>query len=69
MSTATAVSPREAKGMWENGKPVVFLDARNPQAWASSTEKLPGAIRVPADELESHLDEIPHNATLIAYCT
>jgi rhodanese-related sulfurtransferase len=69
MSTVIAISAREAKGMWERRQPVVFLDARNDQAWAASSEKLPGALRVPADTVEEHLAEIPRHATIIAYCT
>jgi rhodanese-related sulfurtransferase len=69
MATATAIPPSEAKGIWENGKLVIFLDARNPEAWAGSREKLPGALRVPVGEVEQHLKEIPLDATVIAYCT
>jgi rhodanese-related sulfurtransferase len=36
---------------------------------AKSESKLPGALRVPADELEVHLDEIPRDRTVITYCT
>jgi len=53
----------------QNEGEIVFLDARNPQAWAESEEKLPGAIRVPADALNEHIQEIPRGRTLVAYCT
>lgn len=53
----------------ERGERVVFLDSRNPQAWGSAATKLPGAIRVPADEVDAHLDEIPRDGTVVAYCT
>lgn len=53
----------------QRAKEAVFIDARNPQAWESSSKKLPGAIRVPANALESHLEELPKNKLLIPYCT
>lgn len=53
----------------ENGEDFVFLDTRNPQAWAQSRVKLPEAIRVPLDQLEEHLSEIPKNTPVVAYCT
>ena len=51
------------------GEPFAFVDTRNPTAWAESDQKLPGAIRVPADELEQHISEIPHDRAVITYCT
>ncbi len=51
------------------GKSPLFLDARNPQAWEASNLKLPGALRVPANEVEQHLHEIPQGRTIVPYCT
>jgi hypothetical protein len=68
-TTATSVSPLEAKTLWESGQPVLFIDARNAEAWANSGEKLPKAIRVRPEDLDEHLHEIPKNAVIIAYCT
>ena len=66
---ATRVTLDEVRERMDRGEPLVFLDTRNPQAWGESDTKLPGAIRVPADELEQHLDEIPRDRTVITYCT
>ncbi len=51
------------------GEDLVFLDTRNPHAWAQSDVTLPDAIRVPADEVDKHLAEIPKGKPLVAYCT
>ena len=66
---ATRVTVDEVKERMERGEPLAFIDTRNPQAWGESDIKLPGAIRVPADEAEQHLDEIPRDRTVITYCT
>ncbi|MFS8087313.1 MAG: rhodanese-like domain-containing protein [Acidobacteriota bacterium] len=66
---ATRVTVDEVKERLDRGEPFAFLDTRNPKAWGESDQKLPHAIRVPADELEQHLDEIPHDRTVITYCT
>jgi rhodanese-related sulfurtransferase len=63
------ISPQEANARLLAGESIVFIDARNPKAWAESDRKLPGAIRVPADDVESHLHKIDRNATIITYCT
>ena len=63
------ISTKEAHRVYSSGKPVVFVDSRNPKAWATSDVKLPKAIRVPADDVESHINEIDRHATVITYCT
>ena len=67
--SASPISADQAKEMLDRGDPIVFVDARNPVAWGSSKEKLPGAVRVPIDEVDAHLCEIPSDATAITYCT
>ena len=63
------ISPEEANARALSGQRIVFLDSRNPAAWAESDRKIPGAIRVPADSVEEHIPEIDKDATVIAYCT
>ena len=53
----------------ERGEPLAFIDSRNPIAWGSSKVKLPGAHRIPIDEVERHLLELPRDKRLIVYCT
>ena len=66
---ATRVTVDEVKARMDRGESFTFVDTRNPQAWGEATTKLPGAIRVLADEVEQHLDEIPRDRTVITYCT
>jgi rhodanese-related sulfurtransferase len=65
----TPVTAMEAKQMLDRGERVAFVDARNPVAWGESKYKLPGAIRMPVDEVDQHLAELPPNGTVITYCT
>ena len=66
---ATRITVDEVSERMNRGEPFAFVDTRNPQAWGQSDQKLPNAIRVPADEIGQHLDEIPHDRTVITYCT
>jgi rhodanese-related sulfurtransferase len=66
---ATRVTVDEVKERMDRGEPFVFVDTRNPTAWEEAVTKLPGAIRVPADEVEQHLEEIPRDRAVITYCT
>jgi rhodanese-related sulfurtransferase len=65
----TRVTVDEVKERMDRGETFTFVDTRNPQAWGEAQTKLPHAIRIPADEVEQHLDEIPHDRTVITYCT
>jgi rhodanese-related sulfurtransferase len=66
---ATKISAHEVKAQMDRGDPMVFIDARSPQAWEASNAKLPGAIRVPVDAVDRHLRDIPHDRPIITYCT
>ncbi len=66
---ATRVTVDEVKERMDRGEQFAFVDSRNPKAWSESDQKLPDAFRVPADELDQHLDEIPRDRTVITYCT
>ena len=63
------ISASEAKHMLDSGAHVIFVDARNPTAWAQASNKLPDAIRIPADEVNQHLRELPSDGTVVTYCT
>jgi rhodanese-related sulfurtransferase len=53
----------------DRGERPVFVDTRNPQAWAESDVKLPGALRIPLDEIDSRRGEIPRGRAVVTYCT
>jgi rhodanese-related sulfurtransferase len=63
------ITSEEVKRRMDAGEAVLFIDARNPTAWASSNEKLPGALRIPAAEVPSRLSELPRGRPIVAYCT
>lgn len=66
---ATRITVDEIDERLKRGEEFAFVDTRNPQAWGQSDRKLPNAIRVPADEVDQHLDEIPRDRAVITYCT
>lgn len=66
---ATRITTDEVKERLDRGEEFAFVDTRNPTAWAESDKKLPNAIRVPAEELDQHLNEIPKDRAVLTYCT
>jgi len=68
MDEAPRISVHEAKKVFDRGSGV-FVDTRNPQAWAESEVKLPVATRVTADRVNESLDQLPKDRLLITYCS
>jgi rhodanese-related sulfurtransferase len=65
----TRITVDEVSERLNRGEQFTFLDTRNPTAWGEADQKLPGAIRVPAEEVDQHLNDIPHDRAVITYCT
>jgi len=65
----TRITVEEVAERLNRGEQFSFVDTRNPTAWGEADQKLPGAIRVPAEEVAQHASEIPHDRAVITYCT
>lgn len=59
----------EVSDRLERGEPLGFVDARSAEAWSEADSRIPGSIRVPPDDVEGHLDEIPKGRAVVAYYT
>ena len=66
---STRITVDELKERMDLKEEFAVVDTRNPKAWTEAETKLPGAIRIPADEVDEHLDQIPKDRTVITYCT
>ncbi|HVI77877.1 MAG TPA: rhodanese-like domain-containing protein [Candidatus Acidoferrum sp.] len=69
MRPAPRITVDALKRRMDEGEDFTFIDTRNPIAWAQSDTTMPGAIRVPVDELDDNLSRIPKDRPLVAYCT
>jgi rhodanese-related sulfurtransferase len=47
----------------------VTLDVVASHVWPAMSRTIDGAIRIPPEEVEKRLDELPRDKTIIAYCT
>jgi rhodanese-related sulfurtransferase len=63
------MSPEEVNARALAGEPIVYVDSRKPNDWKSSREKIPNALRMPADEVRHRHKELNPDATIITYCT
>jgi rhodanese-related sulfurtransferase len=69
MAEIKRITVDEVKKRIDKGESILFIDTRNPHDWGESDVKLPGALRIHFSELEQHLDELPRNGLIVAYCT
>ena len=63
------ITATEAKRRLDAGEAVAFLDSRSADAWEKAEKQIPHSQRVPPDDVERHLDEIPRKALIVPYCT
>lgn len=63
------ITPEEIARRKSSGDDFVFVDSRSPKAWGGASDKVPGSIRVPPDQVEQHLADLPTGKPIVAYCT
>ena len=65
-SEVPRVSLEDAKAAFDNGS-AVFVDARSAASYEES--HIPGALSIPASEIQSRLGELDPTKWIITYCT
>jgi Rhodanese-like domain len=63
------ITPEELKAALDAGTDVVIVDLRHALENESEPRTLPGAMRLPAEELDERGKELPRNKTLVLYCS
>lgn len=62
------ITVKQLKEKLDRREPVLILDARSGNAYLGSQVRLPGALHLPADRLESSLDKLPRDKEIVVYC-
>jgi hypothetical protein len=62
------ITVKQLKEKLDRREPVLILDARSGNAYLGSQVRLPGALHLPADRLESSLDKLPRDKEIVIYC-
>ena len=63
------ITVEELKAKIAKNEPVTIIDSRSQGSYDGSNQKIKGAIRIPANEIESRLKEIPRDKEVVIYCT
>jgi membrane protein DedA with SNARE-associated domain/rhodanese-related sulfurtransferase len=53
----------------EHGAPPVIVDVRSVTARGLDLRRIPGALHVPAQEVERHMGHVPRDSEIVLYCT
>lgn len=59
----------ELKAKIQKKEPITIIDSRSEGSYDATDTKIKGAIRIPTDEVESRLKEIPRDKPIVIYCT
>lgn len=68
MADDLRISPADAKRLVDAGEAIV-LDVVAPGVWDGLDDALPGAVRIPPEEIGRHVGELPRERAIVAYCT
>lgn len=63
------ITPEELKQKLDNHEPVTIIDLRHSLDFLPEPYMIPGAIRIPLEELEKRQSEIPRDREVVLYCT
>lgn len=63
------ISAQEAQKRLNQPDPPLLLDVRQPSHLEADPRRLPGAVRIAPDEIQTRFQELPRDRGIIAYCT
>jgi membrane protein DedA with SNARE-associated domain/rhodanese-related sulfurtransferase len=63
------ITPEELRRKLEEHEKVTIVDLRHPLDFLPEPYTIPGAIRLPMEELDRRHDEIPRDQDVVLYCT
>lgn len=52
-----------------DGEPIAVVDLRHSVEFQGDPRRIPGAIHIPAEDLESRIEEVPRDREIALYCT
>jgi membrane protein DedA with SNARE-associated domain len=63
------ITPEQLKAEMDSGVDLAIIDLRHALDYEAEPRIVPGAIRLPAEELEERGKELPHGRSLVLYCS
>jgi hypothetical protein len=63
------ITAEELKEKIAKHEPVTIIDSRSQGSYDATETKIKGAIRMPADEVQARLKDLPRDKEVVVYCT
>jgi 3-mercaptopyruvate sulfurtransferase SseA len=63
------ITAEEVKARMDRGDALTFVDSRSHSSWETAVSMIPGAFRVPPDEIDRYISDVPKGKPVIVYCT
>jgi len=63
------ITIEELKRRLDAKEPITLLDGRAAVVWQQSDVQIPGSLRVPPDEVDRLLADIPRDRLVVTYCS
>jgi hypothetical protein len=66
---APRITVAELLAQLEKQTPVVVIDSRSEGSWEGSDKQIKGSVRIPIDQLEARMNELPKDKEIVIYCS
>jgi rhodanese-related sulfurtransferase len=57
------------RSLLEDQPPPLIVDVRSRASHTYDPRRIPGALRIALDELDTHIDQLPRDRDIVLYCT
>ena len=54
---------------FEKHAPIVIVDSRSESSWEGSDKQIKGSVRIPIDQIEARVSELPKDKEIVIYCS
>jgi|SRR5215472_11305605 len=59
----------ELLARFEKHTPIVIVDSRSESSWEGSDKQIKGSVRIPVDQIEARMNELPRDKEIVIYCS
>src|SRR5215467_267764 len=66
---APRITVAEVLAQLEKQTPIVVVDSRSENSWEGSDKQIKGSVRIPIDQLEARMNELPRDKEIVIYCS